>query len=522
MQGSPKPFDIQHYLAIILRRKYIALSVGLVVLSLFTWGSFLIPKTYEASSTVFIERGSLLEPLLRGVGVSSGMEEKLRTLKDSLTSRNIIERVIRKLGIDTGAKNGEKNYESLIDGIRKNLDVTIKGPSGREADMFIISYTGGDPQRVRDIVNTLTSEYIEENLNVRRTDAYGAYEFIQSQLLEYKAKLEESDRAIREFREKNPNMIPQSETALLGRLENFQAARIEAEIKLKELLRKKDNLEKQLSGEKELTVAFVTREGSPQARLNLLNNQLMLLMTKYTDNYPEVIKVKGEIEELKRQIERAKDSPEDRVDSETSTLNPIYQQLKEEFARTDAEIESYRARVAELSRQQYAVQGTLGRMPKEQEEWSKLQRDRNVYQQIYDDLLQKLENARVSKELELTDKNASFNIVDPAILPTSPIKPDRVMMILMGILLGIASGIGSVLGIEYFDHSFKDEDSIESHLKFPILATIPSMISKADELSAKRLDRKVFIASGAYLFVIGLVFAIEVLNRYMGIRIINF
>jgi succinoglycan biosynthesis transport protein ExoP len=521
MQSNPKPFEIRHYLAIILRRKYIALSVGLVVLSLFTWGSFLWPKTYEASSTVFIEKGSVLEPLLKGVGVSSSMEEKLRTLKDSMTSRNIIDRVIGKIGMDTETNNG-KIDERLIDGIRKNLDITVKGPSGREADLFIISYTGNNPKRVRDIVNTLVSEYIEENLNVRRTDAYGAYEFIQSQLLEYKSKLEESDKATREFRERNPSLIPQTETTVLGRLEGFQTDKIDTEIKLKELLKKKDNLQKQLSGEKELTVAFVTREGSPQTRLNYLNNQLMLLMTKYTDNYPEVIRVKGEIEELKRQIAQAKDSPVEGAGSETSTLNPIYQQLKEELAKTDTEIESFRARLAELSRQQYEAQGILGRMPKEQEEWSKLQRDRNVYQKIYDDLLQKLENARVSKELELTDKTTNFRIVDSAILPAFPIKPDRVKMILLGIFFGIVSGIGSVFGIDSFDHSFKDENSIESNLKLPVLATIPSMITEADELSAKRLGRKVFIASGAYLFIIGLVLVVEVLNRYMGITIINF
>lgn len=519
MQGDTQPFEIRRYLAIILRRKYIAISVGLAVLSIFTWGSFFWPKTYEASSTVFVDRSTVLEPLIKGVGVSSNMDESLRTLKDGITSRNILERVIKKLGMSDAA-----HYESLIDGIRKKLDIKVGNPGrrGETTDMFTISYTESDPKRVRDIVNTLVSEYIEENLNVRRTDAYGAYEFIQSQLLEYKSKLEESDRATREFRERNPNMVPQSETTLLGRLEGFQTAKIEADIRLKELLRKRDNLQKQLSGEKELTVAFVTREGSPQARLNYLNNQLMLLMTKYTDNYPEVIKVKSEIEELKRQIAHAKDSRTEGSGTETSAMNPIYQQLKEDFAKTDAEIESLRARSAELSKQQQAAQGILGRMPKEQEEWSKLQRDRNVYQKIYDDLLQKLENARVSKDLELTDKTTTLRVVDPAILPSYPVKPDRVKMILLGILLGIASGIGSVFGIEYFDHSFKDEDSIESNLKLPVFATIPSIVTEADELSAKRLDRKVFIASGAYLFIICLVLVEEVLSRYMGIRIINF
>jgi polysaccharide chain length determinant protein (PEP-CTERM system associated) len=517
MQENTQPLDIKRYIAIILRRKYIALSVGLAVLSICTWGSFFWPKTYESSSTVLIEKSSMIDPLIRGVGVSSGVEDRLGNLRNNITSRNILERVEKKLGLDTNAKNSSQ-YEGLIDNIRKNLNIIVQGP-----DLFTILYRGNDPKTVRDVVNTLVSEYIEENVGYRRTDAYGAFEFIQSQLLEYKGKLEESDRATREFRERNPHMVPQSETTLLGRLEGFQTAKIEADIRLKELLRKRDNLQKQLSGEKELTVAFVTREGSPQARLNYLNNQLMLLMTKYTDDYPEVIKVKSEIGELKRQIAHAKDSrTEEGSGSETSAINPIYQQLKEDFAKTDAEIESLRARSGELSRQQQAAQGILGRMPKEQEEWSKLQRDRNVYQRIYDELLQKLENARVSKDLEVSNKTGSFRIVDPAILPTVPTQPNRVKMILLGIILGIASGIGAVFGFEYFNRSFKDEASIESELKLSVLATIPKIITEEDELSAKKLDRRVFTAAGAYLFVIGMVLVEEFLYRYMGIRIINF
>ena len=522
MQQTEQAFDIKHYWSAILRRKYVALSVGLAVVSLFTWGSFLLPKTYEASTTISFERDSVLEPLIKGVGVESSGEDRLRNLKNEITSRNIIEKTAKKLGIDTNIKNPEQ-YDVLIENIRKKIDVKNIDVTGRSdrPTVFNISYSGRDPKAVTKMVDTITNVYIDEHMRSRRTDTTGAYEFIQSQGLEYKNKLEESDKAIREFRERNPNLVPQSETTLMGRLEGLQSSKIETDIKMKELMRKKENLLKQLSGEKELTVAFVTREGSPQARLGYLNNQLMLLTTKYTENYPEVIKVRAEIEELKKQIAQAKDSRTE-GGSETSALNPIYQQLKEELAKTEAEIESLRGRSSELSRQHQETQRIFGRMPKEQEEWTKLQRDRNVYQQIYDQLLQKLENARVSKEIEITHKGETFRILDPAKLPLFPVKPDRVKMILLGIFLGIASGIGSVFGLEYFDHSFKDEDSVEASLKLPVLATIPKIITEADELSAKRLERKVFIASGAYLFIIVLVFITEFISKYMGIKIISF
>ena len=518
MQQTEQAFDIKRYWSAILRRKYIALSVGLAVLSLFTWGSFLMPKTYKTSSTVSIERSSVLKPLMQGVGVSEDMEDRLRNLRNEITSRSIIEKVVKKLGIDADAKNPEQ-LEALIEGIRKNLDVIVTGGP----NFFNIAYVGDDPKKVADMVNTITNIYIDEHMQSRRTDVSEAVAFIQSQLLEYKNKLEESDKAIREFREKNPNLTTRSETTLAAKLETLEGSKKEAEIRLKELLSMKAILEEQISHEKELTVAFVTKESSSmEARLNVLNNQLVLLMMKYTDNYPEVIKVKSEIEEIKKHIAQEKNSRSESAGSETTAINPIYQHLKEQISMTDSEIGSLRARLSELSKQQREIQAMLGGMPKEQEEWTKLQRDRNVYQQIYDQLLQKHENANVSKNLELTDKGETFRFVDPAKIPLTPFKPNRVKMILLGIFLGIASGIGIVFGLEYFDHSFKDEDAIETSLKLPVLATIPKIVTEDDELSAKRLDRKVFIASGAYLSLICLVLIGEFLSRYMGIKIISF
>jgi succinoglycan biosynthesis transport protein ExoP len=92
-----QPFEIGHYWALVQKRKYIAISFALSVISLFTWGSFFLPKTYEASSTVFIERSSVIDPLIRGVGVPSSMEDSLRNIRDGITSRNIIERVLKKI-----------------------------------------------------------------------------------------------------------------------------------------------------------------------------------------------------------------------------------------------------------------------------------------------------------------------------------------------------------------------------------------------------------------------------------------
>ena len=525
MQSGKSPdFDIRHYWGMILKRKYLSLAVALTVLSIFTWGSFIWPKTYEAVTIVAVEKSSLIDPLIKGVGVSSNIESALGNLKNHITSRNIIERVMKKLDLDSSAKNPTQ-YEAVLNAIRNNLRIIVMQSGGRGDSgtaLFTISYTGKNPKTVRDIVNTLASEYIEENMGHRTTDAEGAFDFIKNQLLEYKTKVDESDKAIREFRERNPRMIPQNEPTILGKIDSLQTARMESEIRLKEQLRKKENLQKQLSGEKELTIAYVTREGTPQKRLNYLNNQLVTLLSKYTENYPEVIKVKHQIADIERELAEGKTSKSESSDSETSAMNPIYQQLRQDMATTAADVDSLRARISELSRQQGKLDNLLGKMPKEQEEWSKLQRDKSVYLNIYNELLNKLESAKVSKDLEVTNKTGSFRIVDPAILPPLPLTPNRVTMILLGFFFGILSGIGVVLGLEYLKPTFKDESSIESLLKLPVLALIPAIQTEEDKILDRKLDRRIIIATATYLVVIGLVLAEEFLKRYAGIRMINF
>jgi succinoglycan biosynthesis transport protein ExoP len=510
-------FDFKRYWALLRRKRYLAISTALAVLSIFTWGSLLWPKTYEAESTVFVERNFLFQPAAKGSGVSASIEERLRTLQEALKSRNLVDRTMKKLDLDTRAKNSAQ-YEARIDEVIKNIDVKIKGLKDRPtADLFEISYRDREPKTVRDFVNTLVSEYIEENVGYSRTQADESYEFMQGQLLDYKKKLEESDKAIREFRERNPRIISETDSSLAIRLDKLAMAKVDVDMKLKELLTKRDDLQKQLSGQKEIVAG---KEG-PQAKLRELNNRLMELSAKYTDDYPEVKKVKGEIEEMKKQMARAGDPRPGASGTGAIDTSPVRQQLKEQLNETDTEIATLKAQNAELMRQQKAAQGTLGLIPREQEMWAKLERDRSVNQKIYDDLMQRLESAGFSKDLELTNKAGTFRIVDPAILPYIPVKPNTVLMIVLGILLGIASGIAVVIWADHISHSFKDEGSIESRFKLPVLATINTVTTQEDKIREKKLDKKVFIAAGVYFLFIFLLLAEEFLYRYMNIRIFN-
>ncbi len=508
-------FDIKRYWEILRRRRYTALAIALAVVSIFTWGSFLWPETYETSTTFIVEKSSFLDPLIRDAGVSGTREERIKNLKNTLTSRGIIQKAVEKTDL---AKNLLR-ADAAIDHVRKNIKVTAKGLEA-DSNIFTISYAGNDPRFVRDVVNGLVSEYAEESLNNQKADAAGAYDFIRSQLAEYNSKLEESDKSISIFRSKNPHFVPQSELTVSPRDDGLQSREVETDIRLKELATKRNSLQRQLAGDKEIAVPDVVKEGSPQARLNFLNNQLALLKAKFTDRYPEIVKVKDEIAELKTEISQA--TKLQQTNPAAAELNPVYQQVKAELQRTDAEIESLRDRYAELRRHSQQTHGVSGLMPGAQEEWSKLQRDRNEYQKIYDDLLLKLEKARVTNDLELSKKTAGITVTDPALLPRYPVKPDRVMLIIFGIGMGIVSGIGTTVLLENLNKSYKDEESVESDLKLAVLASIPQVQTSEDEISERRLDKRVFTCAVMYSLIIGLVLVEELLAKFTNLRILQF
>lgn len=513
--------DIQRYLGLLWRRRYLVLSISLGVLSLMTWGSFLMPKIYETSATVMIEKSALTNPLVPEAGASQ-TEDRIRRVRNTITGRAVIERVTKAFGIDAASMDNVR-YDGLVAGIQKSLKVSLKNQN--EPDLFVVSYRGSDPKTVKIFIETLLTEFIKQTALNQRTDAEGTFAFIDSQLDDYKQKLNESDKALRAFRERNPTIDPQNEASIATRMETYEANKIDGEIKLKELLKKQEGLQKQLAEEKEVTIVPGSGEAtSAEGRMQQLNQQLMLLLAKFTEDHPDVIRAKNEIEELQtRVLQDAKRGKTQSAGggSEIRSLNPAYRQVKDELSRTDVEIASLRARMEELHRQQHEGRLMLGRMPKELEELAKLQRERAAYQRVYDELVQKRESARVSKNLEMADKAPMVRMVNPPIKPTLPVSPDRVKIILFGFFAGIAAGVGAALLLDYFDHSYKDEETLQQGLQLPVLASVPAVIHEADMLAVAAFDKKIYIVAATYVAVIALLLVVEFLQRYVGIPVLN-
>jgi len=496
-----KTEELNKYLKMLMKRRYLFIVVSLVVMSLIAWGSFFLPKKYEASSTVFIEK-SVIKDLVKGITFTPSIEDKVRILRYAMLSRTFVTNVLKSLDVDTKVKN-DKEMERLVEDFQKRTQISIKGN-----DLFIVSIRDQDAKLATDYVNTLVRKYVEENITTKRQDSYGADRFITEQLKSFKEKLDQSENEIIAFRQKRGLSVGLDESLLVKDIRTYQADLEAIQIKRNELVATRDSLRRQLKNIKPTSVAFMSRENSSE--VEMLERRLKQLSVNYTENYPEVIRLKSLIASHKKQAESGKPS-ESAGKEEFSTANPVYQSIEQQLYQVESELEAINAKQRQLNATVGGKERNLRNIPADQKRLTDLMKERDANRVIYEQLLTRQGQAELTKQMEVEDKATTFRVVDPAIIPKKPVSPDRVKMILLGIIMGFIAGAAAVFVMEMFDSSVKDVSSLKK-LGYDVLAVIPTIFNEEESSKIAKKDRMVYVIAGCYFALICLVLTHEMLE----------
>jgi protein tyrosine kinase modulator len=487
------------FLSQLYRRRYLFLLVALIVMSAAIAVSYSLPKQYQADSTVFVEE-NMIKNLVKGLAVTTDMSSRIKVIRYTLLSRELIQKALNEIDLDLGIKN-ERQLQEFITELQKRTDIKI-----RNGDLFIISIIDKNPQFAQQFINKLVSKYVEENISAKRDETYGANRFIDEQLITYKGKLGQAENAIIEFRNQYGIYSTADETGMLAEIKNYEHAIEEIELTLGTLRARINRLRNQMQSVTPTISLF--SEKQKDNRVAQLQQKIGQLLVTYTTDYPEVLKLQAEIDALKNQG----DEQESLSESSMTAVNPLHQELQQKIFDAQAEMSALTARRDKLKEFRAERELGLQSVPETKKRLAVLIQERDSYKNIYDQLLLRLGQSEVSKQMELGDKTTTFRIVDPAVFPKQPASPDMVKMILLSILAGLAAGAGLVYLLESLDGSVRDTREIRE-LGLELLVVIPRIENQARQRRQLRHDLLAYALAGIYgCGILGL-FGFEVLKK---------
>lgn len=334
------------------------------------------------------------------------------------------------------------SFNGTVNRLRKNIKAA---EVRKKTNIITVSYTNTDPALARDVVNTLVRVYLDQSVGFKTEEANRTVAFLEDQLHGLRGALDSSEKNLQAY--KTSAGVVQLDSAaqeVIAKLSETEKERTAVGLRKKQtefaLASLNDAMRRGTVYMPAATADNPVIAGMA-GRLAELEVQRQGLLTEATENHPAVKTVKGQIDELQRKIKAA-------YESELSALDK---------------------READIGVQLGRYEGMLRSLPEAERDLARLTRVTKVNADIYTFLLQKHEEARIAKASTISN----IAVVDPAISPDEPVKPQKGKNLLLGLLGGCMLGVGLAFFQEYLDDTIKDVDTAKKELRWPLLAVIP-------------------------------------------------
>lgn len=489
------------------RRLMLGIAFALIALAALTAG-MLWPRKYVASTTILAQESSIITPLMEGAAAPTANKNRANMARDVIFSRKVMAKILEAGGwMATNPSPVEQ--DRLAEAIKSRTQVQIT-----RDNLITIAYSDNNAKRTFEVARAFAQLFISESLTSKQRESREAYEFINSQVEAYRAKLTDAEDKLKAYRDANADARPGSEADTAARISQLRTQIETARMDMMERRSMEGSLASQLNGESEVNTVQ-TANGVLQAQLGELQAQLNKLQLTYTDSYPDVVRIRHQIDDLKKQLaaadQRQQAGTPTALDSNVM-FNPAYQQIKTQLATARAASASAAARMGASESMLQAELKRSARIANSENVTAELTRDYNVNRDVYQDLLKRRENARVSMNLDAEQRGLNFLVQNPAVMPLSPTGLRFLHFGLAGMGLSLTLPLGLLLALVWFDPRVRSVWQLEQAIGTPVLASIPFYPTPGD----RRRDRMRNTIVGLIVIGVGAVYLIAAWIRLKG------
>lgn len=479
MRSGSESHALDDLRAVWSRRKWLAIAVFLLVAAVGVAVALGLPNVYRSTATVLVEQPRA-EAALAGE-----MESRLQLISQEILSRSRLEALVRGFGLYPTLRQRAPT-EAVVEQMRRDIRTEFKvqpQPSGLGATIaFGISYRGTDPQMVAKVANALASFYLEQEVKIRERQTSGTVQVLKAQLEDVKRDLEKQERGLGEFQERHAGELPQQAEATLANLERLHAElRTVSEERIRALDRRNELL-RELAAADAPPAAAPTGPRPAAAKLASKKDELAELGRRYSDKYPDVVRLKEEVAALER--EAASEGTEPGTPAGPAGGSRSAARLREALGEVEAEIKAFRSDESRLRAGVAEYIRRLENAPRRERAYQEVSRDYQTTRDLYDSLRKRFEQAQLEEGGGVTA--SPFRILDPAIVPTYPIAPNRLVLLLVALAAALGMAAATAAVAERLDTSLHTADDVRSFTRVPVLASIPLIVTAGDIRARRR------------------------------------
>lgn len=436
--------DLRKLFSLMLEKKKIVIAIIVICTIIATIVAFVLPKSYQSTTLVRVKSGGSsamagYAAMAAGFGIDIGGNSSAspESYIELMKSREVLNPIIENVDLT----DEEREKMKADDFFKKYLEIT----NVRKTDLINIAAYGKTPEEAQLISQGVADNFLALMTKLNKEDNSTTLKFLDERIKIAKEEMETAENKLAAYQQEHKIYAPDEQAkAIIANLNNYDTtiAQLQAQSEgdSAKLAGVTSQLEQQNASLLEYNVSDNTNIGNIRESIVNKRVELVGLQQQFTDEHPDVIKAKEELNSLEKSLS---DEIAKAVNSQSVTLSPVQSNLLKDKISTEVQISVNNASLEALKAKQAEAQESIATLSADSVEYMRLSREATITGQVYTSLVQNYEQTRIQEAKDSMD----IQIIDAADLPKEdmPAKPNKKIIVAIGFILGIMISFGYTL-----------------------------------------------------------------------------
>lgn len=437
--------DLKKLFSLMMEKKKIVLAIVVICTIIATIVAFILPKSYQSTTLVRVKSGGSSSAMAGyaamaagfGIDIGGGSSGSPESYIELMKSREVLNPIIEKVDLT----DEEREKLKMEDFIKKYLEIT----NTKKTDLITIAAYGKTPEEAQMISQGVADNFLALMTKLNKEDNSSVLKFLDEHIKIAKEEMETAENKLQAYQQEHKIYAPDEQAkAIIANLNTYDTtiAQLQAQSEgdNAKLAGVTSQLEQQNASLLEYNVSDNTNIGNIRESIVNKRVELVGLQQQFTDEHPDVIKAKEELNSLEKSLS---DEIVKAVNSQSVTLSPVQSNLLKDKISTEVQISVNNASLEALKVKQAEAQESIATLSADSVEYMRLERNAKITGQVYTSLVQNYEQTRIQEAKDSMD----IQIIDAADLPKEdmPAKPNKKLIVVIGFVLGIMISFGYTL-----------------------------------------------------------------------------